>query len=298
MSHSKPQREFKKRNVSQPAPELSPVAQAIQRSQHDVLPGERRAMQNHPVQRAVSLLKALADGELLTEDDEVSARGASEGLEDYHNQQVQALEIAGQRADTAERAHSAFMAEVALTLDLPEATKAEDILAALRERVREPLTGDVDALPVKLQQDDTTLHMQAVCRVLAKHFADDPAVTFANAAGLVQHLIDDGNSAAVQFANERDRADKLLATLRQEQEQEKGQQVGEQQIPVSALRKLVQEFNGGLVDYPLDALRDMLQTLQANQQPEGWQHNVDVLVKSNKRYEAMLATIQNVISLA
>lgn len=110
--------------------------------------------------------------------------------------------------------------------------------------------------PLTIHRDEAQPHLQAVCRVLAKHFADDPAVTFENAAGLVQHLIDDGNNAANQFNNERFRADKLLAMLKQEQE--KGQQVGEKQISPDTLRALVSQFGGGLPTDPIAALREML----------------------------------------
>lgn len=306
------------RRASNPAPELSPVAAAIMRGPHSRLDGRsvqpvdvspmpenanthQPANTNHPVDSASQLLFDAGHDTYAI------------NLREYHRSQCSALEKAMQRADLAERAHGGFMEAVALTLDLAPESNGEEVLEALRARILnpQPLTADlanvteaqVEAIkqagpqgPLTIHRDEAQPHLQAVCRVLAKHFADDPAVTFENAAGLVQHLIDDGNNAANQFNNERDRADKLLATLKQEQE--KGQQVGEKQISPDTLRALVSQFGGGLPTDPIAALREMLINLKENQQPEGWKQHVEVLVQSNKRYEAVLATIQNAVQLA
>lgn len=306
------------RRASNPAPELSPVAAAIARGPHsrldgrsvqpvDVSPmpenanGHQPANTNHPVDVACNVLMDAGNDT------------AAANLREYHRGQCTAVDKAMQRADLAERAHAAFMESVALALDLAPESNGEEVLEALRARILnpEPLTADlanvteaqVEAIkqagpqgPLTIHRDEAQPHLQAVCRVLAKHFADDPAVTFENAAGLVQHLIDDLNHSANQFHNERDRADKLLATLKQEQE--KQQQVGEKQISPDTLRALVSQFGGGLPSDPIAALREMLINLSENQQPEGWKQHVEVLVQSNKRYESVLATIQHAVSLA
>lgn len=179
--------------------------------------------------------------------------------------------------------------------------------------------------------------LNRVCGKLSNHYGGDPAVTWENAPGLVEQLIDDGNNAANQFNNERDRADKLLATLRQEQE--KGQQVGEKQISPDTLRALVSQFGGGWVTDPLAAVREQLEKfreselrradlhrqlsdlselhggqmgheeplieltriliqLEANQKPDGFEQHLQTILGELDRYRMALQSIGLQVQLA
>lgn len=301
-------REHRERNAAATAaPAMNPVAEAIRRGNPDaVLPGEPR--HKSPVERAVGLLRSLNVND---EDREIVQACAN--LTEYHRQQQETLREQTQRADLAERSLGSFMESVALTLDLSPNCTGDEVLEALRARILnpEPLTADLANVteaqveeikaagpqgPLTIHRDEAQQHLQAVCRVLAKHFADDPAVTFENAAGLVDALASNFEDARREIGDRAEEADKLRATIRQDRE--RGQQVGEQQIPVDDVRKLVAEFGGGLVDRPLEALREILTNLQANQKPEKFDENLATVVNSMQRYEAVLATIKNAISLA
>lgn len=308
-------REHRERNAAAAtaAPAINPVAEAIRRGNPDApLPGETLNRQ-HPTDRAVKLLHALASGEWLPEEEQVSARSAAENLREYQRQQVATLGDLTKRADLAERALGSFMESVALTLDLDVNQDSDTILATLRDRLYkvgeecEPQIIDGEALPVYPDDDDDeetpepdqiavppALH--EVCKALARHFADDLAVTPSNAAGLVDLLANNLDDARREIEDRAEDAEKLRATLRQEQE--RGQQVGEQQIPASALHSLVMEFGGSLDLHPVASLRQILAQLQANRKPENFDENLATVVNSMQRYEAVLATIKNAISLA
>lgn len=64
---------------------------------------------------------------------------------------------------------------------------------------------------------------------------------------------------------------------------------------IDELRELVSEFNGGLVDNPMEALRDMLETLTKNQKPDGMDANVQTVITANARLYATLQAIEAVI---
>lgn len=137
-----------------------------------------------------------------------------------------------------------------------------------------------------------------ICRVLAKHFADDPAVTFENAPGLVQHLIDE--------LEETDHLRKYHAEhVAQLQEQEK--QVGEQQIPASLLRKALEmadvatgigAFGDGQPDDVLQALDQLVAKLHANQKPHGYEQAAQNLLDANSVAASTLDAIQHLINVA
>lgn len=307
-------REHRERNAAATAaPAMNPVAEAIRRGNPDApLPGET-ANRQHPTQRAANLLHALAASRWLPDAEQVSAVSAAECLKEYQRQQVDTLGDLTKRADLAERALGSFMESVALMLDLDVNQDSDTILATLRDRLYkvgeecEPQIIDGEALPVYPDDDDDeetpepdqiavppALH--EVCKALARHFADDLAVTPSNAAGLVDLLANNLDDARREIEDRAEDAEKLRATLRQEQE--RGQQVGEQQIPASALHSLVMEFGGSLDVHPVASLRQILAQLQANQKPEKFDENLATVVNSMQRYEAVLATIKNAISLA
>lgn len=301
-------REHRERNAAATAaPAINPVAEAIRRGNPDaVLPGEPR--HQSPVERAAGLLRSLNVND---EDREIVQACAN--LTEYHRQQQETLRELTQRADLAERALGSFMESVALTLDLDVNQDGDTILATLRDRLYkvgeecEPQIIDGEARPVYPDDDEETPEpvierapvspeLHEVCKALSRHFADDLAVTPSNAAGLVDLLANNLDNARREIEDRAEDAEKLRATLRQEQE--RGQQVGEQQIPASALHSLVMEFGGSLDVHPVASLRQILAQLQANQKPEKFDENLATVVNSMQRYEAVLATIKNAISLA
>lgn len=274
------------------------VQQAIQRDPLQAMPGDEAAQRKHPVMQAIDLLINY-DGEELFEPDSFNEAGRQ--LQTYHAEQMGALQQASGRAEESTRQLSELIEDVAemLGFDLTDRTAGE-MLEVLRDRLNPPMPyldpdspADFPALaePLSEAAEKAGSHLHDVCSVLAKHFGDDPAVTFENAAGLVQGIVGDLANLANQFHNERDRADKLLATLQQD-----SQKVREYVDP-NALRQLVSDFGGGLVDNPLEVLREILTNLQKNQMPDGWQAHSQTLIDSNLRYEKVLATMRNVMSL-
>lgn len=87
------------------------------------------------------------------------------------------------------------------------------------------------------------------------------------------------------------------ALVGEKQELEAKNTVAEQETRslLNDCRALVQEFNGGLVDHPLAALRDMLETLTKNQKPDGMDNNVQTVITANARLNATLQAIEAVI---
>lgn len=272
------------------------VQQAIQRDPLQSLPGEEATLRQHPVMRAIDLLINY-DGEEVFEDAEAEKiREAGRQLQEYHAEQMGALQQASGRAEESNRQLSEFVERVAgmMDIDLIDADmNAQELLEVLSDRLNppKPLTVDLEKPPVMPNEHAAIKNMHAVCTVLAKHFGDDPAVTFENAAGLLGAMVSELSHITNQLHNERDRADKLLATLQQD---------SQEHIDADALRQLVSEFGGGLVNHPAEvfgALREMLTNLQNNQIPEGFKEHAQTLVDSNKRYENVLATMRNVLSL-
>jgi len=289
-----------------PTAKASPVAcsvqQAIQRDPLQAMPGEEAAQRKHPVMHAIDLLinYDVDEGWEDRADEQATYNEAGRQLQTYHAEQMGALQQASGRAEESTRQLSELIEDVAemLDFDLNDRTAGE-MLEVLRDRLNPPtpLTVDNEYLPEdlddgnwrRLQQPQAgkpavapdehaaIKNMHAVCTVLAKHFGDDPAVTFENAAGLVQQITD--------------ACDKMHATAQQQTRELR------EYIDPNALRQLVADFGGGLVDNPLEVLREILTNLQKNQQPEGWAENAQILVESNKRYENALAAMRNVMSL-
>lgn len=304
--HGKPARGLKTPNVPRPTHVAASVQQAIQRDPLQAMPGEEAAQRPHPVMQAIDLLINYDRNNEQAFDLDVY-HAAGRDLQEYHAEQMAALQQISARSEESTRQLAEFIEDVAEMLDFDLTDRsAGEMLDVLRDRLNppapiplpeaqtaEPLS-PAPLEPAAFTTSATLLH--DVCRVLAKHFGDDPAVTFENAAGLVQGIVGDLNHLANQFNNERERADKLLATLKKEQE--KSQQVGEQQIPVSVLRQMVSDFGGGHVENPLPALQQLLKNLEDNQRPEGWQQHTQTLIDSNLRYENVLATMRTLLSLA
>lgn len=276
------------------------VPQAIQRDPLQAMPGDEAAQRKHPVMQAIDLLINY-DGNNEQAFNPEAYHEAGRQLQTYHAEQMGALQQASGRAEAANQQLSEFVERVAgmMDIDLVDADmNPQELLEVLQDRLNPPTPyldpdslAPADPRPVTPKEHAAIKNMHDVCSVLAKHFGDDPAVTFENAAGLVQGIVGDLANLANQFHNERDRADKLLATLQQD-----SQKVREYVDP-NALRQLVSDFGGGLVDNPLEVLREILTNLQKNQMPDGWQAHSQTLIDSNLRYEKVLATMRNVMSL-
>lgn len=342
-----------------PTTKASPVAcsvqQAIQRDPMQATPGEVARNTPHPVQRAIDMLINLPDYALVSTPEAELFSEAGHKLQEYHADQVKALGNLNKRNDEAERSYAGFMSRIADLMGVAENMADHELLEVLADRLNPPVPF-IDPAEAPTLQADVSEHtpdkqLFKVCSVLAKHFGDDPAVTFENAAGLVGDIIggydyaqetakqqiaeanrlreelqkrggvtgyyitlDDlrlqvadilgfapGSTAGPENPMQalsnalqalRDALDKQHATVQQQQREL------QEYIDPNALRQLVSDFGGGLVDNPLEALRDVLTNLQAKQLPEGWEAHTQTLVDSNRRYESVLQTITHALSLA
>jgi len=313
-----------------PTAKASPVAcsvqQAIQRDPLQAMPGEEAAQRKHPVMHAIDLLINY-DGEELFEPDSFNEAGRQ--LQTYHAEQMGALQQASGRAEESTRQLSELIEDVAemLEFDLNDRTAGE-MLEVLRDRLNPPtpLTVDNEHLPDdlddgwrRLQQPQAgkpavtpdehaaIKNMHAVCTVLAKHFGDDPAVTFENAAGLVGAIVGDLEESESLRKYHEKHVEQLRGELQKRggvtdptpQEADKAEYEAIQLERMASLYATDEERQHALEE-GLDSrllLQRILVRLTQNQQPEGWAENAQILVESNKRYENALAAMRNVMSL-
>ena len=305
---------------TQPTHVAASVQQAIQRDPLQAMPGDEAAQRKHPVMQAIDLLINY-DGNNEQAFNPEAYHEAGRQLQTYHAEQMGALQQASGRAEESTRQLSELIEDVAemLDFDMNDRTAGE-MLEVLRDRLNPPtpLTVDNGYLPDdlddgnwrRLQQPQAgkpavtpnehaaIKNMHAVCTVLAKHFGDDPAVTFENASGLVEHVISDSEEFKEQAAMNAREREHLRGEL-----QKRGGVTSpnpQETIDADALRQLVSEFGGGLVSHPVEvfgALREILTNLEKNQMPDGWQAHSQTLIDSNLRYEKVLAAMRNVMSL-
>lgn len=295
-----------------PTAKASPVAcsvqQAIQRDPLQALPGDEAAHRQHPVMRAIDLLINYDADEIWEDNDDAERifREAGRNLREYHAEQMAAIQHASGNAEEAKRQLSEIIEDVAemMGFDLTDRT-AGDMLEALRDRLNPPAPIIEPALSDAAEKAGAHLH--DVCSVLAQHFGDDPAVTFENAAGLVRHVIGQVNEAYSdnqEIAKEREHLrDKLRerggVTDPTPQEADKAEYDAIQLDRMAALYANDDERQAAS-EKGWDSrtlLQQVLVRLTQNQQPEGWAANAQILVESNKRYEAALTSIKNLMSL-
>ena len=308
---AQPRRGMKTLNAPRPTQVAASVQQAIQRDPLQAMPGDEAAQRKHPVMQAIDLLINY-DGSNEQAFNPEAYHEAGRQLQTYHAEQMGALQQASGRAEESTRQLSELIEDVAemLEFDLNDRTAGE-MLEVLRDRLNPPVPyldpdspADFPALaePLSEAAEKAGAHLHDVCSVLAKHFGDDPAVTFENAAGLVEHVISDSEEFKEQAAiNAREREH-----LRGELQKRGGVTSPNPQEAeeLEALRETVKALA------PLLGLRDdvkdradlnriigKVRSLIENQQPEGWAENAQILVESNKRYENALAAMRNVMSL-
>lgn len=315
------------------------VQQAIQRDPLQAMPGDEAAQRKHPVMQAIDLLINY-DGNNEQAFNPEAYHEAGRQLQTYHAEQMGALQQASGRAEAANQQLSEFVERVAgmMDIDLIDADmNAQELLEVLQDRLNPPAPYVAESLSGAAEKAGAHLH--DVCTVLAKHFGDDPAVTFENAAGLVKEMAEDaaefdhlrkyhsdhvaqlkgvrptehyitlddlrlqvadilgfekGTTAGPEYPLQamREAFDKQQATVQQQSRELR------EYVDPNVLRQLVSDFGGGLVDNPLEVLREILTNLQKNQMPDGWQAHSQTLIDSNLRYEQVLATMRNLLSLA
>lgn len=279
------------------------VQQAIQRDPLQALPGEESAQRRHPVMHAIDLLINFDELENFEERD---LHVAGRELQEYHAEQMGALQKISADAEEAKRQLSEMIEDVAemLGFDLTDRTAGE-MMEVLRDRLNPPAPLIEPALSDAAEKAGAHLH--DVCTVLAKHFGDDPAVTFENAAGLVEHVISDAGDFKEQAAiNARER-EQLRDQLRERSgvtnpTREEEQQAAHEAIQLERMAALYanDEERQAAVEkgwHSRALLQQVLVRLTQNQLPEGWREHLKTLIESNQRYEAVLATMRNVLSL-
>lgn len=297
---AQPRRGMKTLNAPRPTQVAASVQQAIQRDPLQAMPGDEAAQRKHPVMQAIDLLINY-DGSNEQAFNPEAYHEAGRQLQTYHAEQMGALQQASGRAEESTRQLSELIEDVAemLEFDLNDRTAGE-MLEVLRDRLNPPVPYVEESLSDSAEKAGAHLH--DVCSVLAKHFGDDPAVTFENAAGLVEHVISDSEEFKEQAAMNAREREHLRGEL-----QKRGGVTSpnpQEAEELEALRETVKALA------PLLGLRDdvkdradlnriigKVRSLIENQQPEGWAENAQILVESNKRYENALAAMRNVMSL-
>lgn len=300
---TQPRRGMKTLNAPRPTQVAASVQQAIQRDPLQAMPGEEAAQRRHPVMQAIDLLINYDVNECWEDrDDEQSAyNAAGRELQEYHAEQMRALQQISGNAEEAKRQLAEFIEDVAemLGFDLTDRTAGE-MMEVLRDRLNPPAPLIEPALSDAAEKAGAHLH--DVCTVLAKHFGDDPAVTFENAAGLVEHVISDAGDFKEQAAiNARER-EQLRDQLREcggvtSPNPQEAEELEAMRETLKALAPLLGLRDDVKDRADLNRIIGKVRSLIENQQPEGWAENAQILVESNKRYENALAAMRNVMSL-
>lgn len=291
--------------------------------------------EDNPVSAVVRMLQAMENGEVGTVA-EGHWYALANGLEKYQAERADAFKQLQTRLDLAERAHAKFIDDVASAIDLCEVPKDDSetpewVLRELRKFVDEKPGNDYVAcrLVFDLLDDISKTHNSDV---LQKHKPNKPlsAINL-----LVDDIAKRKSPTALRhdLHNTTLQIEYLTAALRhigrgvgacewalaaddraavndivkgfdtlvgQKQEAEAQQAVAEQETKalLNDCRALVQEFDAGLVDHPLPALRELLETLTKNQKPENMDANVQTVITANARLNATLQAIEAVINTA
>lgn len=318
---------------TQPTHVAASVQQAIQRDPLQAMPGDEAAQRKHPVMHAIDLLINY-DGNNEQAFNPEAYHEAGRQLQTYHAEQMGALQQASGRAEESTRQLSELIEDVAemLDFDLTDRTAGE-MLEVLRDRLNppEPLIVDLDKLPkdfdenlwqqLQREANNTPIgvheenhrpvtpnehaaikNMHDICAVLAKHFEDDPAVTFENAAGLVGSIIGDFEESEHLRKYHEKHVEQLRDNLRERggvtsPNPQEAEELEAMRETLKALAPLLGLRDDVKDRADLNRIIGKVRSLIENQQPEGWAENAQILVESNKRYENALAAMRNVMSL-
>lgn len=296
---------------TQPTHVAASVQQAIQRDPLQAMPGDEAAQRKHPVMQAIDLLINY-DGNNEQAFNPEAYHEAGRQLQTYHAEQMGALQQASGRAEAANQQLSEFVERVAgmMDIDLIDADmNAQELLEVLQDRLNPPAPyldpdslAPADPRAVTPKEHAAIKNMHDICAVLAKHFEDDPAVTFENAAGLVGSIIGDFEESEHLRKYHEKHVEQLRDNLRERggvtspnpQEAEELEALRE---TVKALAPLLGLRDDVKDRADLNRIIGKVRSLIENQQPEGWAENAQILVESNKRYENALAAMRNVMSL-
>ncbi len=177
--------------------------------------------------------------------------------------------------------------------------------------------------------------LNRVCGKLSNHYGGDPAVTWENAPGLVEQLIEQVD--AVYTDNQKLAAD--CAQLREASELQEAPTFDETEDALQQLRQLLSDFCGGWVTDPVAAVREQLEKfreselrradlhrqlsdlselhggqmgheeplieltrilikLEANQKPDGFEQHLQTILGELDRYRMALQSIGLQVQLA
>lgn len=286
----------KKGKAARRNPQLNPVMQAIQRDPEATEPGATPASKPHPITEALRLLRDIGNDDY---------HDAAHALENYQAGVMRAVAGANDRADATAKKFADFIDAVAVAVGMEEGSDSDDVLQTLVnhfEGVATPLVADVAGVDAEAFSRDASQHrgqilpmeperpyfetVQGVAKVIEQH----------NGTALAAPLHDLPRVLSTMLADlrneESEEASKLRATVQQQSKELR------EYVDPNALRQLVSDFGGGWADSPVDALREVLTMLQANQKPADFDEAVKQLVESSTRKENAIEAIKTILRLA
>lgn len=239
-------------------PQLNQVMQAIRRDPEAPMPGAKSTGKLHPITEALRFLRGAQHDGLY---DEADAEECADALEAYDAELMRGVE----RSNNAAKRFAAFVDAVAVSVGMEAGSDSDDVLQALVNQSA-PL---MEAAPKHAEPERPYFEtVQGVAKVIEQH----------NGIALSAPLHDLPRVLSA-----------MLADLRNEESE---------YVDPNALRQLVADFGGGWVDSPLDALREVLTTLQANQKPADFEDAVQKLVDASTRKENAIEAIKTILRLA
>lgn len=136
-----------------------------------------------------------------------------------------------------------------------------DIRAALYHQHRTAPQPGQRLAPATVPDSPAIELLNRVCGKLSNHYGGDPAVTWENAPGLVEQLIEQVD--AVYTDNQKLAAD--CAQLREASELQEAPTFDETEDALQQLRQLLSDFCGGWVTDPVAAVREQLEKFRESE---------------------------------
>lgn len=277
-------------------PKLNPVMQAIKRDPEAPMPGAKSTGKPHPVTEALRLLREEGD-ELFDE--------CADALEAYQGELMRGIAEANERADTTAKKFAGFIDAVAVAVSMEEGSDSDDVLQTLVnyfEGIAPPIIAEVEEVDAEAFERAAAQHrwqvtpmeperpyfetVQGVAKVIEQHNGKALAAPLHDLPRVLSVMLED-------LRNEQcEEARKLHATVQQQSKELR------EYVDPNTLRQLVSDFGGGRVDNPLEVLREVLTTLQANQKPADFEDAVQKLVEATTRKENTIEAIKMILRLA
>lgn len=268
--------EPKKGKAALLSPQLNPVMQAIQRDPEATEPGATPASKPHPITEALRLLRDIGNDDY---------HDAAHRLENYQAGVMRAVAGANDRADATAKKFADFIDAVAVAVGMEEGSDSDDVLQTLVNHFEGiPL---VEAAPKHAEPERPYFEtVQGVAKVIEQYNGIALAAPLHDLPRVVSAMLADRRN------EESEEASKLRATVQQQSKELR------EYVDPNALRQLVSDFGGGWADSPVDALREVLTMLQANQKPADFDEAVKQLVESSTRKENAIEAIKTILRLA